>query len=109
MMSVKRVHFVKGTRRKVYKSYAFFLKKNILSTVFKGAAVAQLVEALRYKLEDRGFDSRWRHWNFSFIGITEMSTRNISCVRLTLPSSCADCLEIWEPQPPGTLRTYPGL
>ena len=21
----------------------------------------------------------------------------------TLPASCADCLEIWEPQPPGTL------
>ena len=26
------------------------------------------------------------------------------CVGLTtLPPSCADCLEIWEPQPPGTL------
>ena len=44
--------------------------------------------------------------------LTEMSTRNISwggvkgCryVRLTtLPPSCADCLEIWEPQPAGTL------
>jgi hypothetical protein len=22
----------------------------------------------------------------------------------TLPPSCADCLENWEPQPPGTLR-----
>jgi hypothetical protein len=22
----------------------------------------------------------------------------------TLPPSCADCLEIWEPQPPGTLK-----
>jgi hypothetical protein len=21
-----------------------------------------------------------------------------------LPASCADCFEIWEPQPPGTLR-----
>ena len=48
---------------------------------------------------------------------TEMSTRNISlwgkggrCVRLTnLPPSCADCLEIWESQPPGTLRACPGL
>ena len=30
-----------------------------------GHAVAQLVEALRYKPEGRGFDSRWRHWNFS--------------------------------------------
>jgi len=44
--------------------------------------------------------------------VTEMSTRNISwwggeggwCVRLmTLPRSSADCLEIWEPQPHGTL------
>jgi hypothetical protein len=26
--------------------------------------VAQLVEALRYKPEDRGFDSRWCHWIF---------------------------------------------
>ena len=48
--------------------------------------------------------------------LTEMSTRNISrgkggrCVGLTtLPPSCADCLEIWEPQPPGTLRACPGL
>ena len=49
--------------------------------------------------------------------LTEMSIRNISwggkggrCVGLTtLPSSCAYCLEIWEPQPPGTLRAYPGL
>jgi len=44
--------------------------------------------------------------------LTEMSTTNISwwgkggrCVGLTtLLPSCADCLEIWEPQPPGTLR-----
>jgi len=27
----------------------------------------------------------------------------------TLPLSCADCLQIWEPQPPGTLRASPGL
>jgi hypothetical protein len=30
-----------------------------------GSAVVQLVEALRYKPEGRGFDSRWSHWNFS--------------------------------------------
>ena len=29
-----------------------------------GHAVAQLVEALRYKSEGRRFDSRWCHWNF---------------------------------------------
>jgi hypothetical protein len=32
------------------------------------------------------------------------------CVGLTtLPPSCADCLEIWEPQRPGTLRACPGI
>jgi len=32
------------------------------------------------------------------------------CVGLTtLPPSCADCLEVWEPQTPGTLRACPGL
>jgi len=48
--------------------------------------------------------------------LTEISTRNISwgkggrCVGLTiLPPSCADCLEIWEPQLPGTLWDCPGL
>jgi len=28
--------------------------------------VAQLVEALRYKPEGRGYDSRWCQWIFSF-------------------------------------------
>jgi len=28
-------------------------------------AVAQLVEALRYKPDGRGFDSRWCDWNFT--------------------------------------------
>ena len=30
----------------------------------RGHAVAQLVEALRYKPEGRGFNSRCCHWNF---------------------------------------------
>ena len=47
--------------------------------------------------------------------LTERGTKNISwgvkaCVGLTtLPPSCADCHEIWEPQPPGTLWACPGL
>jgi hypothetical protein len=49
--------------------------------------------------------------------LTEMSTRNVSwdlkggrCVGLTtLPPSCAHCLEIWEPQPPGALRACNGI
>ena len=32
---------------------------------YRGYAVAQLVEALRYKSEGRGLDSRWCHCNFS--------------------------------------------
>jgi type IV secretory pathway VirB3-like protein len=28
-------------------------------------AVVQLVEALRYKLKSRGFDSQWCHWDSS--------------------------------------------
>jgi hypothetical protein len=54
--------------------------------------------------------------------VTEMSTRNISLgggggggkgtrgVRLTtIPPLCANCLKIWKPQCPGTLRACPGL
>ena len=48
--------------------------------------------------------------------LTEMNTRNIywskggRYVRLIiLPLSCADFLEICDPQTPGTLRACPGL
>jgi hypothetical protein len=43
--------------------------------------------------------------------LTEMSTsKRGQCVGLTtLPPSRADCLEIWEPQPSGTLRACQGL
>ena len=34
----------------------------------RGEEVAQLFEALRYKQEGCGFDSRWCHWNF-FVAI----------------------------------------
>jgi hypothetical protein len=39
----------------------------IISTtiVRPGYPVEQLVEALRYKPEGRGFDSPWCHWNYS--------------------------------------------
>ena len=37
----------------------------IIIIIIMRHAVAQLVEALRYKSEGRGFDSRWCHWNFS--------------------------------------------
>jgi hypothetical protein len=89
----------------------------ILATVSIAHAVAQLVEALRYESEDRGFDSRRCYWKFylhnssdhtmalgSTQPLTGMSNRNIfwgkrsRCVGLTtLQPSCADSLEICEP------------
>ena len=78
-------------------------------------AVAQLVQALRCKREDGGFDSRWGHWHFPLTQsyrphygpvVDSASNRNEyrgsslggkggRCVRLTvLPISRADCLEI---------------
>jgi hypothetical protein len=83
--------------------------------------VAELVEALRCKPGGRGFDSRILPAALMALRsahpLTGMSTTNICpggksgrCVGLTpLPPSCADCREIWEPEPPGTLRAYPGL
>ena len=85
---------------------------------------------MRNKPEGRGFDSRWCHWNFSLTksfrlhygpGVDSVSNRNEyqdyflwgksgRCVGLTtLPHSYADCLEIWEPQPPGILWACPDL
>jgi len=72
--------------------YDIFVTCNWVDTRWQWVhVVAQLVEALRYKPEGRGFDSRWCHWDFSLtypsgrtmsLGLaqplTEMSTRNIS-------------------------------
>jgi hypothetical protein len=53
--------------------------------IYEGHAVAQLVEALRYKPEGRGFVSRWCHLNFFFMlsfwlhygsGVVSVSKRN---------------------------------
>jgi hypothetical protein len=44
--------------------FAYFCFYFVLYVIDTGHAVAQLVEALRYKPEGRGFDSRWSHWNF---------------------------------------------
>ena len=43
--------------------------------------------------------------------LTEMGTRNVSWqLRLTtLPPSCAECLDIGEPLPPGNLKAVKGL
>ena len=51
-----------------YEVFCRKLSVHIISQTYStlwGYAVAQLVETLRYKLEGRGFDSRWCHWKFS--------------------------------------------
>ena len=93
-------------------------------------AVAQLVEALRFKPNCRRFVSRWCNWSFTLTwsfrshygpGVDSASNRNEyqeflqsgkggRCVGLTtLPPSCVDCHEIREHQPPGTLRACIGI
>jgi hypothetical protein len=92
-------------------------------------AVVQLVEALRYKIEGRGFDSQQCHWDFSLansfrphyvIMVDSVSNRNeyevyslvgkdSQCIGLTLSASYADCPGNWEPQTPGTHRVYTGI
>jgi len=54
-----------GQREIQYRAWA--TNRCTCNCMCRGHAVAQLVEALRYKLEGRGFDSRWCHWNFSLI------------------------------------------
>ena len=96
----------------------------ILLVLVLGYAVAQLVEALRYKVAGSipdGVIGIFHRHNPSdrtmTLGstqpLTEMSTRGGKggrCIGLTtLPPSCADCLAIWETQHPGTLRACAGL
>ena len=91
-----------------------------------GHAMVKLVDAMRYTLEGSGLDSRWCHYNFSLTqslrphygpGFGSASNRHeyqeyflggkgSRCVGLTLLPSCADCLEIWQPLPAGTLMVY---
>jgi hypothetical protein len=76
-----------------------------------------VVEALHYKPEGRGSIPDEVSGFFSLNGVDAAPNRNEyqdyfrggggkggRCVGLTtLPPSCADCIEIWEPQPPGLL------
>jgi hypothetical protein len=85
-----------------------------MSLALLGHTVAQLVEALCYKLEGHGFNSQWGQWDFSWTlyfwprygpGLTQPFNRNDyqrsylegkvgQCVGLTtLSPSCVDCLE----------------
>ena len=74
-----------------------------------GHAVSQLVEALLYKADGRGFDFGWPSGRSMTLGVDSASIRNEyqeyflggkggRCVVLTtLPHLCADRLETWEP------------
>jgi hypothetical protein len=55
--------------------YVLYSSLNIIRVTKSrsGYAVAQLVEALRYKLKGRGFDSRWSHCG---PGVDSASNRN---------------------------------
>jgi hypothetical protein len=65
--------------------------------------------------------SCWQFWSRCGPGVDSASNRNEyqeyilgvkggRCLGLTaLPPLCADCLEIWEPQPPGAQRACPGI
>jgi hypothetical protein len=86
-MSISR-HLIDARKMKAGNWLRFSVGLNLIWV----HAVAQLVEALRYKPEGRGFDSRWCHWIFFFLHnpsgctmalgstqpLTEMSTRGIS-------------------------------
>jgi hypothetical protein len=71
-----------------------------------GHEVAQLVGVLRYKPEDRGFDSRWCHWIFSLtqsfrphcgLGVDSASNRNEyqECFLGVKAAGASDFHETW--------------
>ena len=75
--------------------------------------MAQFVQAVSYKREGCGFDSRLGHWEFSltrsFNGLTKM--RAGFGVKAASVWGCQPCrlhvpivYKPWKPQPPGTLR-----
>ena len=83
-----------------------------------GWGTALQVRRSRVRFPMLSLESFWAHYG---PGVDSASNRNEyreyflevksgRCVGLTtLPPSCADCLEIWEPQPPGTLWACSGL
>ena len=70
--AIAGMYIVKSLQVEMKWSYAvivvfIFCHKELkyIYNILEGQAVTQLLEALRYKLEGRGFDFRWCHWNFS--------------------------------------------
>jgi hypothetical protein len=112
-----RLTYRPGDRLSWLRRFAIFLNLSGHILYFIPSVLAQLVEALRYKTEDPGFDSRWDHRDFSLTlsfrphyvpGVDSASNRTEyqdcqlggksgRCVGLkTLPPPCDDCLEIGE-------------
>ena len=77
--------------------------------------------APRYKPDGHGFDYRWCHWNFSLTLFLRSPSvtgifpggkgRSVRGADNSTAFMCRlyVCMEIWEPQPPGTVRACPGF
>ena len=64
----KVLHCLNVNNSQKYYEYTCMEKQTAFQSsdvIWEGYAVAQLVEALCYKPEGRGFDSQRCHWNFS--------------------------------------------
>ena len=59
--SFQRLRRLLMFQRPMYLDQVFFTD----ISCYKEGGVAHLVEALRYKPEGRGFNTRWCHWNSS--------------------------------------------
>jgi len=111
------LHKIKGTALLI--RIPTFCPRIFLEVLFmRGHAVAQVVEALRCKpIPDAvAIIIHWHNLSGRRMALglaqhlTETSTRGSSYLRLTtLSTSCADCLGIWEPEPPGNRRAFSGL
>jgi hypothetical protein len=85
LLVILTVHFSSIPKNEICRNKcgSLYLRKSFIFGW--GYTVAQLVEALRYKPESCGFDSRWFHWDFSLTqsfrphygpGVDSASNRN---------------------------------
>jgi len=85
------------------------IKRRMIFTLQRLISEAQLVEALRYRTEGRGFDSRWSHLNYSLTWsfgramtlasaqlLTEMSTWGIFCSTFNVLLPAGQLGTAWE-------------